>query len=245
MSRSSLRSIGHVLAVILGSCALIIGIGSAVAAWRDAPATTVTVDPIASRESWQKFPSGAGDGGHIAGDAARVGKVEVTLDPSPEELARREAERKAAEEARKAEEARRAEEARKAEEAREAEEEEARLAAEREAAAETESRSATRDAGDPRATARAMLPDYGWGDDQWSCLDSLWERESNWDPYAENPSSGAYGIPQALPGSKMATAGDDWQTNPVTQITWGLGYIQERYGTPCGAWSHSESVGWY
>jgi hypothetical protein len=115
------------------------------------------------------------------------------------------------------------------------------VAEEREAAAEQESRSASRDAGDPRSAARAMLSDYGWSDDQWNCLDNLWERESNWDHTAQNPSSGAYGIPQSLPGSKMATAGDDWQTNPITQIEWGLDYIEERYGTPCGAWSHSES----
>ena len=70
-------------------------------------------------------------------------------------------------------------------------------------------------------------------------------RESRWDYRAMNPSSGAYGIPQSLPGSKMASAGSDWRTNPVTQIRWGLGYIAVRYGTPCGAWAHSESVGWY
>jgi len=99
--------------------------------------------------------------------------------------------------------------------------------------------------GDPRAIAQEMLASYGWGMDQWSCLDSLWQRESNWNPHAANPSSGAYGIPQSLPGSKMASAGADWATNPATQITWGLGYIQGRYGSPCGAWSHSQSVGWY
>lgn len=99
--------------------------------------------------------------------------------------------------------------------------------------------------GSPKETARGMLGSYGWGDDQWGCLESLWERESNWNHTAMNPSSGAYGIPQSLPGNKMATAGADWQTNPTTQITWGLGYIQERYGSPCSAWAHSESVGWY
>ena len=62
---------------------------------------------------------------------------------------------------------------------------------------------------------------------------------------AYNASSGAYGIPQALPGSKMATAGADWETNAATQIEWGLGYVQGRYGTPCGAWAHSQDVGWY
>lgn len=99
--------------------------------------------------------------------------------------------------------------------------------------------------GDPRAIAQEMLAAYGWGSDQWSCLDALWQRESNWNPYAQNPSSGAYGIPQALPASKMGSAGSDWRTNPATQIKWGLGYIQGSYGSPCGAWAHSESVGWY
>lgn len=99
--------------------------------------------------------------------------------------------------------------------------------------------------GDPREIARALLPEFGFSADQFGCLDSLWTRESNWNPSADNPSSSAYGIPQALPGSKMASAGADWATNPVTQITWGLGYIRDRYGSPCGAWAHSESVGWY
>lgn len=99
--------------------------------------------------------------------------------------------------------------------------------------------------GDSRSIARSMLGNYGWGDDQWGCLNSLWQRESGWNHRAMNPSSGAYGIPQSLPGSKMASAGADWQTNPATQIRWGLGYIKGRYGNPCGAWAHSERVGWY
>lgn len=99
--------------------------------------------------------------------------------------------------------------------------------------------------GDPRAIAQSMLGSYGWDSGQWSCLNSLWQRESNWNPYATNPSSGAYGIPQSLPASKMASAGSDWRTNPATQIKWGLGYIKSRYGSPCGAWAHSEAVGWY
>ncbi|MDF1603292.1 lytic transglycosylase domain-containing protein [Nocardioides sp. YIM 152315] len=99
--------------------------------------------------------------------------------------------------------------------------------------------------GDPHDIARALLPQFGFSSDQFGCLDSLWTRESNWNPAAHNPSSGAHGIPQALPGSKMATAGPDWESNPVTQIRWGLGYIQDRYGSPCGAWGHSESHGWY
>jgi len=99
-------------------------------------------------------------------------------------------------------------------------------------------------AGEAQATARAMIAGYGWGDDQFACLVSLWNRESGWRYNAGN-ASGAYGIPQALPGSKMASAGADWATNPATQIAWGLGYISGRYGSPCGAWGHSQSTGWY
>jgi hypothetical protein len=98
---------------------------------------------------------------------------------------------------------------------------------------------------DPRGAARALLGDFGFAASQFSCLDRLWTRESNWTYTATNRSSGAYGIPQALPGSKMATVGADYRTNPVTQIKWGLGYIRQVYGTPCGAWAHSQSTGWY
>jgi murein DD-endopeptidase MepM/ murein hydrolase activator NlpD len=160
------------------------------------------------------------------------------------ELARQAAEvaaRKAAEEtARKAAE----EQARKEAEAKAAAETAAKAEAERLAAADRASRAAERTS-DPRSVARGMLADYGWSEDQFGCLDDLWTRESNWNHRAENPSSGAYGIPQSLPGDKMASAGSDWRTNPSTQIEWGLGYISDVYGSPCGAWSHSESVGWY
>lgn len=99
--------------------------------------------------------------------------------------------------------------------------------------------------GSAQATAQSLMPGFGFSvSSQWSCLDSLWERESGWVYYAEN-ASGAYGIPQALPGDKMASAGPDWQTNPATQIRWGLGYIKNVYGTPCGAWDHEVNDGWY
>jgi hypothetical protein len=91
----------------------------------------------------------------------------------------------------------------------------------------------------------AVLVGYGFGLDQMPCLEKLWDRESHWNVSAANKSSGAYGIPQALPGSKMASVGADWKTNPETQIRWGLNYIKGRYKTPCGAWSHSQSTGWY
>lgn len=112
-----------------------------------------------------------------------------------------------------------------------------------EAAAVTESEQLSES--DPRDIARALMADFGFSQSQFGCLDSLWTRESNWNPYADNPTSSAYGIPQSLPGEKMASAGSDWATNPVTQIKWGLGYIRDRYGSPCSAWGHSEAVGWY
>jgi hypothetical protein len=96
-----------------------------------------------------------------------------------------------------------------------------------------------------QAIAYAMVMARGWDTNEYDCLVALWNRESHWNVYAANPTSGAYGIPQALPGSKMATVADDWQTNAETQIIWGLGYIAGRYQTPCGAWASSESRGWY
>jgi hypothetical protein len=101
------------------------------------------------------------------------------------------------------------------------------------------------DPGTAQAIAYDMVMARGWGAGEFDCLVHLWNRESGWNVYAHNASSGAYGIPQSLPGDKMASAGADWATNPATQITWGLGYIQGRYGTPCGAWAMSESQGWY
>lgn len=98
--------------------------------------------------------------------------------------------------------------------------------------------------GSAQAIAAEMVAARGWSTDDFACLVSLWDRESGWRTTAMNP-NGAYGIPQAYPGSKMASAGADWQTNPATQISWGLGYIAARYGTPCGAWAHSEAVGSY
>jgi len=99
--------------------------------------------------------------------------------------------------------------------------------------------------GSPQQIAEQMLSQFGWSSGQFSCLQPLWALESGWNIYASNPSSGAYGIPQALPGSKMASAGPDWQSDAATQIRWGLTYIQGTYGSPCAAWSHEEADGWY
>jgi len=98
----------------------------------------------------------------------------------------------------------------------------------------------------PRQIAAAMLPSFRWSvSRQFKYLNWLWERESGWNKYAYNPYSGAYGIPQALPGSRMASAGPNWRSNAATQIRWGLRYIKARYGSPRRAWGHSQATGWY
>lgn len=95
-----------------------------------------------------------------------------------------------------------------------------------------------------RALGMAMCADKGWSASQCEDLGTLWQKESGWNNRAHNP-SGAHGIPQALPGSKMASAGPNWQSNARTQIAWGLGYIQSRYGNPSSALAHSYRTGWY
>lgn len=92
----------------------------------------------------------------------------------------------------------------------------------------------------PKAYARSVLSPA-----QFSCADGIFTHESNWNPFARNPSSGAYGIAQALPAAKYASAGPDWRTNGVTQVRWGLSYMNSRYGSPCGAWSFWQSHNWY
>ncbi|WP_372452823.1 transglycosylase SLT domain-containing protein [Actinomadura parmotrematis] len=95
-----------------------------------------------------------------------------------------------------------------------------------------------------KAIAKKLVKKRGWSTRQYKCLVKLWNRESHWNHKAGN-ASGAYGIPQALPGKKMRSAGKDWRTNPRTQIKWGLGYIKKRYKTPCRALNHSSAQGWY
>lgn len=103
----------------------------------------------------------------------------------------------------------------------------------------------------PRASYSPTVPDakrYALtvlGSSQYACLDAIFTRESHWNPLDLNRNSGAYGIPQALPGSKMAWAGADWRTNPVTQVKWGIHYVDGRYGSACGAWAFWQRNGWY
>jgi len=178
-------------------------------------------------------------------------KLKAGAQPEAEQKAEAEEQRKAkAEQKAKAEEQRKAKAERKAKakaEQKAKADAQARAEAEREAAARSAARSVERAVSDPQAVAHELMGDYGWGEEQFSCLQDLWTNESNWDYTAENPSSGAYGIPQSLPPEKMAEFGDDYRTNPITQIEWGLAYIDERYGTPCSAWSfwQSQSPHWY
>lgn len=104
---------------------------------------------------------------------------------------------------------------------------------------------AVNDPAGAQAYASSRLGAYGWGQSEFSCLVRLWTQESSWLTNATNPSSGAYGIAQSLPPGKYSSAGNDWLTNYRTQIEWGLGYIRDRYGSPCGAWAHEVSIGWY
>ena len=121
----------------------------------------------------------------------------------------------------------------------------AQRTAQQTASQQAPSTAAAAPSGSARSIAESMLGSFGWSSSQFSCLQSLWAGESGWSVTASNPSSGAFGIPQALPGSKMASAGPDWQTNAATQIRWGLGYIEDSYGSPCAAWSHEQADGWY
>ncbi|MFJ6048080.1 MULTISPECIES: transglycosylase SLT domain-containing protein [unclassified Streptomyces] len=141
--------------------------------------------------------------------------------------------------------------AKKAEAEKEKAEAEAKLKKEREEKEQVASRSAARDAGDfapqssytvaqVKAIAQQMVPAG-----QFQCFSNIINQESTWNYKAVNSSSGAYGLVQALPGSKMASAGADWRTNPATQIKWGLNYMEDRYGSPCSAWSFHQANGWY
>lgn len=168
--------------------------------------------------------------------------VQAEMDAQREAAAR--AERRAAREARQEARERRARLAAKREAQRIEAEKVAAQVAVREAA-EAAKAAASLTPGNNRELGRRLMVEFGFGPDQWAALERLWTKESGWNHRADNPSSSAFGIPQALPGSKMSTAGADWATNPATQIRWGLGYIRDRYGSPAAAMAHSDSVGWY
>lgn len=173
--------------------------------------------------------------------------------PIPEDLKiKMEEERKVKEEEEKriAEEKAKAEAEQKAKEEAEAKKkaEELRIAQSKQVTSRggTSARAATGTKAEYQAYAKNLcINTYGWTENDFNCLVKLWERESNWNPNAHNKSSGAHGICQALPASKMASEGSDYMTNYKTQIRWGLKYIKNRYGTPANAWAHSQQKGWY
>jgi len=243
-----------VIAVAAGTVSVAAAVGITAAVW---PASAVT--KTASTEA-------ADFSTHALANQGSLYKEDLQFQKSKSEAAAQtqrvfvlQARAAAAEQARKAERAKKIAAARRAAAAAEraAQEAAAQQAAQQQAAQQAASRqsqassggspgsSSTGGSGSARQIARSMLGSYGWSSGQFSCLDSLWSAESGWSVTASNPSSGSYGIPQALPGSKMGSAGPDWETNATTQITWGLGYIQSLYGSPCGAWSHEQSTGWY
>jgi hypothetical protein len=190
-----------------------------------------------ARSAWPGASSGSGAAPELqAPEAAQRREQSLVLVAAQAAAARRAAAQKlAAEQA--------AATARQQEEQQAAEQQEAPQQQQAQAAADPAP--AAQPSGSAQQIAEGMLASYGWSSSQFSCLDSLWNEESGWNVTATNPGSGAYGIPQALPGSKMASAGPDWQTDAATQISWGLSYIQAQYGSPCGAWDHEEADGWY
>jgi hypothetical protein len=191
-------------------------------------------------------------GGHLRNEKPRSHRVRIAMDLSTDRLSTERDQHMAQnhriavqqEQERQAAAAAAAEQQRQAEAAAEQQRQQA-VQAQQQQASRSTARAPIPPAGSVKDTARRLMASmYGWGDDQFSCLDPLWTKESGWNPYSSN-ASGAYGIPQALPGDKMASSGSDWKTNPATQIKWGLGYIKGRYGTPCAAWSFWQGHHWY
>jgi len=201
----------------------LVGTGAVGVNARDAVAEAepFTLSSAATSQATAQSQESIADGARIAGDRAGANAQRAALVAKEEAAAKAKADAEAAKAKAKAEALAKA-----------------RRAAEEKAARDKQRKAIIANAQkDPRSAARELMADYGFsGDAQWNCLNLLWEGESSWDHTATNSSSGAYGIPQSLPASKMASAGADYRTNPITQIKWGLGYIKQSYGTPCGAW---------
>ncbi|AXI79233.1 aggregation-promoting factor C-terminal-like domain-containing protein [Peterkaempfera bronchialis] len=227
MTRISVRGVAVASATAVTAVGAVVGVASG-----NEGKTTQTVD-VAGATLLADIPSGA-QAQTISDNIGRQADAQASAADAAAKKAAEEAARKKAAEVAKA----------KAEAERKAKEAEAKRKA------EEASRAAARSAlaapmvsvspGSVQALARSIV-----GDGQFQCFSAIVERESGWDYTATNASSGAYGLVQALPGSKMASAGADWRTNPATQIKWGLNYMNSRYGSPCGAWSFWQSHHWY
>ena len=243
--------------LVSGTTALVVSAtlagGVAVAVDRPSSASAASTTATASNQAAEaaRAQAAAAAKAEAARKAAAKAKAEAKRKAAAKAAAKRKAAAKAAAKRKAAARAAAARKAQRAAERRAAERRaEKRRAAKRKAAARSQrvSRSTERrsvSGGSPKSIARGMVASRGWGSGQFSCLDRLWSKESGWRVTANNPSSSAYGIPQALPGSKMASAGPGWRTNARTQISWGLNYISASYGSPCAAWAHSRSHNWY
>ncbi|WP_175407721.1 transglycosylase SLT domain-containing protein [Streptomyces sp. TRM64462] len=237
MSRISVRGFAVASATAVTTVGAVVGVAAG--------------NPAATQE---KFEATAADATLLAdipaGEQAQVQVASLTQQAEAQAAAADTAALKSAEEAARVKAAKDAEAKKAAADEKAEQERKEREAKEREEQ-ERASRSAVRDASsfaaqssytvaEVQAMARQMVPG-----DQFQCFSNIVDHESTWNYKAVNPSSGAYGLVQALPGSKMASAGDDWRTNPATQIKWGLNYMNERYGSPCGAWSFWQANNWY
>ncbi|MEU2511798.1 transglycosylase SLT domain-containing protein [Streptomyces syringium] len=239
MSRISVRGFAVASATAVTTVGAVVGVASG----NEQGSTTGQVEATAADATiLAEIPAGQ----KLQAQTASLTEQADTQSAAAETAAKKEAEEAARKQA--AEDASAKKEAAEEAEKKEAEE---KAEKEREKKEEVSSRSATRDASsfeakssyttaEVQAMARQMVPG-----DQFQCFSNIVNNESTWDYTAENPSSGAYGLVQSLPGSKMASAGADWRTNPATQIKWGLGYMNERYGSPCGAWSFWQANQWY
>lgn len=227
-------------AVTAGLALTLVGTGAVGVSATDAVADPepFTLSAAAIAQAARSAHENVTDGARIAQERAGVNSQRAVLSAEAQAEAAAKAKAKAAADAAAAKAARaKAAAATKAAQAKAAAAAKARTEAAQKVARDKARTSAiTAAQKDPRSAAKAMLGDYGWGESQWRCLNLLWEGESAWKHTAENSSSGAYGIPQSLPARKMATFGADYRTNPITQIKWGLWYIEQSYGTPCGAW---------
>ncbi|MFF5154993.1 transglycosylase SLT domain-containing protein [Streptomyces sp. NPDC000348] len=235
MSRISVRGFAVASATAVTAVGSVVGVASGSTAQNnDAEATASGTTLLAD------IPAGQQAQVQTASLTQQAETMAIAADASAKKDAE-EAARKAAAETAVAKKKEAAEKAEKAEQ-------EAKERAEAKAAA---SRSATRDASsfpvqssytvaEVQAMARQLVPA-----DQFQCFSNIVDHESSWNYQADNPTSDAYGLVQALPGSKMSSAGADWATNPATQIKWGLGYMNDRYGSPCGAWNFWQANNWY
>ncbi|MEU7472169.1 transglycosylase SLT domain-containing protein [Streptomyces sp. NPDC044984] len=235
MSRISVRGFAVASATAVTAVGSVVGVASGSTAQNnDAEATASGTTLLAD------IPAGQQAQVQTASLTQQAETMAIAADASAKKDAE-EAARKAAAETAVAKKKEAAEKAERAE----------REAKERAEAKEAASRSATRDASsfpvqssytiaEVQAMARQIVPA-----DQFQCFSTIVQRESSWNYMADNPTSDAYGLMQALPGSKMSSAGADWATNPATQIKWGLGYMNERYGSPCEAWTFWQANHYY